>query len=89
VPFLVSLPLASSSRRSPARVRRTLYRRLYRARPRTGLFSIGLVFMPIAAATYVFGSQQPVQLLAVLRGQVHLLGIDLGSYRFFLIKISR
>ena len=45
--------------------------------------------MPIAAATYVFGSQQPVQLLAVLRGQVHLLGIDLGSYRFFLIKISR
>ena len=52
------------------------------------LFSIGLVFMSMAGATYVFGSQQqPVQLPEFLRGQVHLLGIDLGSYRLFLIAV--
>ena len=44
--------------------------------------------MSMAGATYVFGSQQqPVQLPELLRGQVHLLGIDLGSYRLFLIAV--
>jgi branched-chain amino acid transport system permease protein len=44
--------------------------------------------MSIAGATFVFGSQQqPVQLPAFLRGQVHLLGLDLGSYRLFLIAV--
>ena len=68
---------------------RTLYRRLYRATHLDQvLFSIGLVFMSIAAATYFFGpQQQPVQLPAILRGQVHVLGLDLGAYRLFLIAV--
>jgi branched-chain amino acid transport system permease protein len=84
VPFLASLPVAFV-----AVLERTLYRRLYRATHLDQvLFSIGLVFMSMAGATYVFGSQQqPVQLPELLRGQVHLLGIDLGSYRLFLIAV--
>jgi branched-chain amino acid transport system permease protein len=90
VPFLATLPLAFVvSALAGALLERTLYRRLYRATHLDQvLFSIGLVFMSIAGATFIFGSQQqPVQLPAFLRGQVHLLGLDLGSYRLFLIAV--
>ena len=90
VPFLASLPIAFlASALAGAVLERLLYRRLYRSSHLDQvLFSIGLVFMSIAGATYVFGSQQqPVQLPAFLRGQVHLLGLDLGSYRLFLIAV--
>jgi branched-chain amino acid transport system permease protein len=68
---------------------RTLYQRLYRSSHLDQvLFSIGLVFMSIAIATYFFGaSQQPVSLPSYLRGQVHVLGLDLGVYRLFLIAV--
>ena len=68
---------------------RTLYQRLYKASHLDQvLFSIGLVFMSIAVATYFFGpSQQPVALPAYLRGQVHVLGLDFGVYRIFLIVV--
>jgi len=90
VPFLVTLPIAFIiSALAGAILERLLYRRLYRASHLDQvLFSIGLVFMAIAATTYVFGSQQqPVQLPPFLRGQVHLLGLDLGTYRLFLIAV--
>ena len=90
VPFLATLPIAFIiSALAGAILERLLYRRLYRASHLDQvLFSIGLVFMSIAATTYVFGSQQqPVQLPAFLRGQVHLLGLDLGVYRLFLIAV--
>ena len=90
VPFLATLPIAFIiSALAGAILERLLYRRLYRASHLDQvLFSIGLVFMSIAATTYVFGSQQqPVQLPAFLRGQVHLLGLDLGAYRLFLIAV--
>jgi len=90
VPFLASLPIAFLiSALAGAVLERLLYRRLYRASHLDQvLFSIGLVFMAIAATTYVFGSQQqPVQLPEFLRGQVHVLGLDLGSYRLFLIAV--
>jgi branched-chain amino acid transport system permease protein len=90
VPFLATLPVAFVvSALVGAVLERLLYRRLYRASHLDQvLFSIGLVFMSIAGATYLFGSQQqPVQLPSFLRGQVHLLGLDLGSYRLFLIAI--
>jgi len=90
VPFLATLPVAFVvSALVGAVLERLLYRRLYRASHLDQvLFSIGLVFMSIAGATYVFGSQQqPVQLPAFLRGQVHLLGLDLGRYRLFLVVI--
>jgi branched-chain amino acid transport system permease protein len=44
------------------------------------LFSIGLTFMAMAGATFFFGpSQQPVELPDWLRGQVSLLGMDVGA----------
>jgi branched-chain amino acid transport system permease protein len=66
---------------------RTLYQRLYKATHLDQvMFSIGLVFMSVAAATYFFGpSQQPVRLPDFLRGQVRVLGLDVGAYRLFLI----
>jgi branched-chain amino acid transport system permease protein len=52
------------------------------------LFSIGLTFMAVAGATWLFGpTQQPVNLPDWLRGQVHVLGLDLGVYRLFLIGV--
>jgi branched-chain amino acid transport system permease protein len=90
LPFLLSLPVAFIvSAAAGIALERTLYRRLYRAAHLDQvLFSIGLVFMSIATATYFFGpQQQPVQLPAILRGQVNVLGIDLGAYRLFLVVI--
>ena len=90
VPFLATLPVAFVAAAIVGLVlERTLYRWLYRASPLDQvLFSIGLVYMSIAGATYVFGStQQPVSLPSYLRGQVHALGLDLGVYRLFLIVI--
>jgi branched-chain amino acid transport system permease protein len=88
LPFLLTLPLAfASSAVIGAVLERLLYRRLYRASHLDQvLFSVGLTFMAVGAATYVFGAQQqPVVLPEVLRGQWHLLGVDLGVYRLFLI----
>jgi branched-chain amino acid transport system permease protein len=90
VPFLAALPLAFVAAAATGIVlERTLYQRLYRASHLDQvLFSIGLVFMSIAVATYFFGpSQQPVVLPPYLRGQVRVLGIDLGVYRVFLIGV--
>ncbi|NEX62017.1 branched-chain amino acid ABC transporter permease [Noviherbaspirillum galbum] len=90
LPFLLTLPLAFVASAVLGLVlERTLYRRLYKASHLDQvLFSIGLTFMAVAAATYVFGpQQQPVQLPDWLRGQVSLLGLDLGSYRLFMIAV--
>jgi len=90
VPFLASLPVAFVvSAAAGMLLERTLYQRLYKA-PHLDqvMFSIGLVFMAVAATTFFFGpSQQPVRLPDYLRGQVHVLGIDLGAYRIFLIAV--
>src|SRR5690242_1668636 len=88
VPFLAVLPLAFVITAAIGAVlERVLYRRLYAASHLDQvLFSIGLTFMSIAAATYFFGSsQQPVRLPDYLRGQVRFLGADFGVYRLFLI----
>ncbi|NUA26552.1 branched-chain amino acid ABC transporter permease [Cupriavidus basilensis] len=90
VPFLATLPLAFAGAAAVGWVlERTLYRRLYRASHLDQvLFSIGLTFMAIAGATYVFGpGQQPVALPAFLLGQVRVAGLDLGAYRLFLIGV--
>jgi branched-chain amino acid transport system permease protein len=88
VPFLAALPIAFAvTAVAGAILERLLYRRLYTASHLDQvLFSIGLTFMSIAAATYFFGSsQQPVRLPEYLRGQVRFLGADFGVYRLFLI----
>ncbi|MGZ5033193.1 MAG: branched-chain amino acid ABC transporter permease [Usitatibacter sp.] len=90
LPFLATLPLAFLITAGAGIVlERLLYQRLYKATHLDQvLFSIGLVFMSIAGATYIFGpAQQPVQLPEFLKGQVHVLGIDLGAYRLFLVGI--
>jgi len=90
IPFLAALPLAFiASALVGVVLERTLYQRLYKAAHLDQvLFSIGLVFMSIAATTYFFGaSQQPVALPAYLQGQLHLPGFDVGIYRLFLIGV--
>ena len=90
IPFLASLPLAFvATAIAGAILERALYRRLYAAAHLDQvLFSIGLTFVSIAGATWIFGpSQQPVRLPEFLRGQVHLAGIDFGVYRIFLVAM--
>jgi branched-chain amino acid transport system permease protein len=90
IPFLATLPVAFIvTAGTGAMLERLLYQRLYKATHLDQvLFSIGLVFMSIAGATYLFGpAQQPVNLPEFLRGQVHVLGIDLVAYRLFLIAL--
>ena len=88
IPFLAALPLAFVAAAAMGIVlERTLYQRLYRASHLDQvLFSIGLVYVAIAVATFIFGpSQQPVQLPEFLRGQVEVAGRGFGAYRIFLI----
>lgn len=90
VPFLASLPLAFIASAVVGLVlERLLYRRLYKASHLDQvLFSIGLTFMSVAAATFFFGpTQQPVTLPAWLHGQVSVFGLDVGAYRLFLIGV--
>jgi branched-chain amino acid transport system permease protein len=88
LPFLVTLPVAFLVAAAAGIVlERTLYQRLYKATHLDQvMFSIGLVFMAVAATTFFFGpSQQPVRLPDFLRGQVRVFGLDVGAYRLFLI----
>jgi len=90
VPFLATLPAAFVVAAAVGIVlERTLYQRLYKATHLDQvMFSIGLVFMAVAAATWLFGpSQQPVRLPDFLRGQVQVAGLGLGAYRLFLIAV--
>lgn len=90
VPFLATLPIAfAATALAGAILERLLYRRLYGASHLDQvLFSIGLAFMSMAAATWIFGaSQQPVRLPAFLRGQLHFAGADFGVYRLFLLAV--
>lgn len=88
VPFLATIPVAVIV---PALLgvvlERTLYRHLYEASDLDQvLFSLGLVFMAVAATHYFFGArQQPLHLPEFLSGQIRLPGIDIGVYRLFLV----
>jgi len=91
MPFLLSLPLAFlGAALVSVLFERTLFRRLYRAGELNQvLFTIGLVFVAAASATYLFGTgQQPVVLPGWLRGSVELGGMRFGVYRIFLIVIA-
>src|SRR5262249_52739591 len=65
-------------------------RRLYRASDLDQcLLTIGIVFISVAAAAYIYGTiQQPVQLPPYLRGYVTLMGLNFASYRLFLIVVA-
>ncbi|RYF58123.1 MAG: branched-chain amino acid ABC transporter permease [Comamonadaceae bacterium] len=94
VPFLVCLPIAFlGAGLLGAVLERTLYRPLYK-RPHLDqvLFSIGLVFMAVAAFDYFVGStQQIVQLPEWLKGRTELGSgawtLGMGHYRLFIIAV--
>ncbi len=90
VPFVATLPAVMVVFAAVGAVaERLLYRRVSRTRPLDQvLFTIGLAFMATALATRLWGpSQQGVALPEMLTGQVHVLGLDLGAYRLFLIAV--
>jgi len=68
-------------------IERTLYRRLYDAGELDQvLFTIGLVFMAVAAAKFIWGPQpQPAPVPEYLRGQLVMGGRAFPAYRSFLI----
>lgn len=87
-PFLASLPIAFLAAAAASVVlERTLYRRLYRASELDQcLLTIGIVFMSVATAAYVYGTiQQPVQLPDYLQGSIVVWGVNFASYRLFLV----
>jgi branched-chain amino acid transport system permease protein len=69
---------------------RTLYRRLYRASELDQvLLTIGLAFISVAVAAYIFGTiQQPVQVPPYLRGSITFMGVSFAVYRLFLVGIA-
>lgn len=66
---------------------RLLFRRLYASAPLDQvLLTIGVVFVAVALATFVFGpSVQTVHLPDAWQGQVRIAGVALGRYRLFLL----
>src|SRR5262249_4451729 len=87
-PFFAALPIAFLAAALAAVVlERALYRRLYRAGELDQvLLTIGIVFMSVATAAYLFGTlQQPIQTPSFLRGSIAFLGLNFGAYRLFLI----
>jgi branched-chain amino acid transport system permease protein len=90
-PFFGTLPVAFIvAALASVGFERGLYRRLYRASDLDQvLLTIGIVFMAVAVAAYIFGTaQQPVQLPAYLRTSVTLLGIRFAMYRLVLVGIA-
>ena len=91
LPFVVMLPVAFMiSALAGLVLERVLYRYLYRrSHLDQVLATIGLTFMAIAAASYVFGPlQQPLQVPKFLSGQVSVLGVDVNVYRGFLLAVG-
>ena len=90
-PFFATLPAAFVAAAAAALVlERTLYRRLYRASELDQcLLTIGIVFMSVAAAAWVYGTvQRPVQLPDYLQGSAVVLGVNFALYRLFLVGIA-
>jgi branched-chain amino acid transport system permease protein len=68
---------------------RTLYVHVYGKSPLDQvLFTIGLVFMSVAAVDYVMGSQQVfIQIPSALEGRFEIFGVGIGRYRLLIIVI--
>jgi branched-chain amino acid transport system permease protein len=90
VPFLATLPLAFIvPALAGALLEVTLYRPLYRrAHLDQVLFTIGLVFMAVAAFDFFFGAtQQFPRLPPALAQRFEVLGIGIGAYRLFIVAV--
>ena len=88
--LFAALPLAfAGSALIGALLERLLYRHLYRRNHLDQvLFSVGLVFMSVAAVDYLMGSSRVfINLPAALEGQIDVLGVGIGRYRLMIIVI--
>jgi branched-chain amino acid transport system permease protein len=91
LPFPLALALAFIAVAAASMLlERWLYSQLYDAGElEQVLFTIGLIFMAVAAAQVIFGMlQRPVLLPDYLKGQIPLFGRDFPAYRVFLICVS-
>jgi branched-chain amino acid transport system permease protein len=90
-PFFATLPAAFiAAALASVVLERVFFRRFYNAGDLDQcLLTIGIVFISIAAAAYIYGTiQQPVQLPSYLRGSIAFMGLNLGVYRMFLIATA-
>jgi branched-chain amino acid transport system permease protein len=90
-PFFATLPAAFIASALVSIVfERLLYRRLYRASDLDQvLLTIGIVFISVAVAAYLFTTaQQPVQLPPYLRRSIGFMGLNFAVYRLVLIAIA-
>jgi branched-chain amino acid transport system permease protein len=90
-PFFATLPVAFVAAAAASVVlERVFFRRFYRASDlEQCLLTIGIVFVSIAAAAYIYGTdQQPLQLPSYLRGSFTFAGLNFAVYRLFLIAIA-
>src|SRR6202047_178801 len=90
LPFCAWLPIAFlATALIGALFERTLYVHVYaKSHLDQVLFTIGLVFMSVAAIDYTMGSQQQfITLPSVLQGQFNMFGVGIGKYRLLIIVL--
>jgi branched-chain amino acid transport system permease protein len=90
-PFFATLPVAFvAAALCSVVLERLFFRRFYRASDlEQCLLTIGIVFVSVAAAAYIYGTiNQPVQLPAYLHSSINFAGLNFGIYRLFLIGIA-
>jgi branched-chain amino acid transport system permease protein len=90
-PFFATLPAAFvTAALCSVVLERIFFRRFYRASDlEQCLLTIGIVFVSIATAAYIYGTiDQPVQLPAYLRRSINVAGLNLAVYRMFLIGVA-
>jgi branched-chain amino acid transport system permease protein len=90
VPFLWTLPAAFAvSAAAGLLLERLIYRPMYaKSHLDQVLFSIGLVFMAVAATDWLMGStQQIIRLPTWLQGRFEFMGAAVGRYRLFVIAL--
>ncbi|PZP98149.1 MAG: branched-chain amino acid ABC transporter permease [Variovorax paradoxus] len=90
-PFLATLPLAfAATALFSVVLERLVLRHFYGSDDLTQvLLTIGLVFMSVSAAAYVWGPAfKPVEVPAWLGGRAAVLGLELERYRLFLLAVG-
>jgi branched-chain amino acid transport system permease protein len=90
-PFFASLPAAFiAAALASVLLERIFFRRFYNSSELSQcLLTIGIVFVSIAGAAYIYGTDvQSVQMPRYLLGSFHVLGVDFAVYRLFLIGVA-
>src|ERR1700728_2903433 len=90
IPFVLGLPIAFLVTAALGGLFEcTLYVHVYRrSHLDQVLFTIGLVFMSVAAVDYTMGSSQQFVLIPqALQGQINVFGIGMSKYRLLIILV--